>query len=138
MFPEGNRAWWLGDIRMSLKKKIGIRLSRIRFVREAIESRADLSAFREKPTPRVYLGIFLMFFSYLIGWPAVSLFAILAVHLRQPLIVAIGGPLIYGISHLTFIAGAYLSGEKYAAPFLKWAARTGVEKLIGEENDERR
>ncbi len=123
---------------MNYKRKIGLRLSRIPFVREAIESRADLSAFREKPTPRVCLGIFLMLFSYLIGWPAVSLFAILSIYLRQPLIVAIGGPLIYGISHLTFIVGAYLTGMQYAVPFLKWAARVGVEKLIGGNDDEHR
>ena len=79
------------------------------------------------------LGIILIGFSYLIGWPAVALFGILSIYFGQPLILIIGGPVIYGISHLVFIAGLYLAGARYSYVFLRWATRKALEKVLGDD-----
>ena len=100
------------------------------FVRSAIAEKADLTAFKQKPSARILLGVFLIGFSYIIGWPAVGALAGLAIHLEEPLVVVIGGPLTYGLSHLVFLWGMYLSGAKYSGIFLRWATRIVMEKLM--------
>jgi peptidoglycan-N-acetylglucosamine deacetylase len=115
----------------SLLRGIIARLAATRFVREALAEKADLKALREKPTSRVGIGLGLVGFSYIIGWPAVGLLAVISYHLREPLILAIGGPVTYGLSHLVFMAGSYLAGVHYAQIFLRWATRSLVERLTG-------
>ena len=107
------------------------RIAKTDFVRRAIEERADLSAFKERPTGRIIVGISAMGFSYIIGWPAVSLLGAMSIYLNKPLIVIVGGPLTYGLSHLVFILGMYLAGAKYTRIFMRWAARVTVEKFLG-------
>jgi hypothetical protein len=114
-----------------IRARIAARLIRVRFVREAMEEKADLSGLREKPAVRTRVGLGLIGFSYLIGWPAVGLLAVIAYHLREPLIIAVGGPVTYGLSHLVFLAGSWLAGVRYAAVFLRWATRRIVEKMEG-------
>lgn len=121
---------------MIILKKLGNKLIKIDYVKNAIEEKADLSAFQEKPTPRVIFGLFLMGLSYILGWPAVSFFGILSIIWKEPLIIIIGGPVIYGISHLVFLAGLYLAGVKYSIIFSKWATRMAVEKMLNSNNDE--
>jgi hypothetical protein len=105
------------------------RLSARPYVRAAIEEEADLSAFKERPTPPIIAGVALIVFSYLVAWPLISVLAAISLYLKQPLIVAIGGPVAYGLSHLIFILGMVLSGAKYTAIFLRWATRMAVIKL---------
>jgi hypothetical protein len=105
-------------------------VSRTEFARKALEEKADLTPFKAKPSARILFGIFLMGFSYVIGWPAVTFFGILSVYLSEPLIVIIGGPLVYGISHLVFLAGLYLAGARYSYIFLRWAMRKFLEKYL--------
>ncbi|HIE54747.1 MAG TPA: hypothetical protein EYP90_06150 [Chromatiaceae bacterium] len=100
------------------------------FVRSAIEERADLSAFKKKPGLRIILGLMAIGISYILGWPAVGLLGTLSVTMDQPLIVLIGGPLVYGLSHLVFLAGMVLAGAEYTWIFLRWATRVTVEKLL--------
>jgi hypothetical protein len=104
-----------------------------RYVRSAIEDKADLSAFKKKPSVRVVIGISAIAFSYIIGWPAVAALGMLSIYLDKPLIVAIGGPLTYGLSHLVFLLGMYLAGADYTRIFLRWAARVTVEKLTSSD-----
>lgn len=111
-----------------IKARIISRLSRMRFVREAMAEKTTLSSLRVKPTPRVWTGLGLIGLSYVIGWPAVGLLALIAFHMREPLIVAIGGPIVYGVSHLVFLAGFYLAGSRYASIFLRWAMWNAMEK----------
>ena len=106
------------------------RISESDYVRSAIEDKADLSAFKEKPSIRVILGVSAIAFSYIIGWPAVAALGMLSIYLEKPLIVAIGGPLTYGLSHLVFLLGMYLAGADYTRIFLRWATRVTVEKLM--------
>ncbi|HOT44595.1 MAG TPA: hypothetical protein PLM53_09030 [Spirochaetota bacterium] len=104
--------------------------ARTEFARKALEEKADLSPFREKPSARILFGIFLMAFSYVIGWPAVALFGALSIYFKEPLIVILGGPAIYGTSHLVFLAGMYLAGARYTYIFLRWATRKFLEKYL--------
>ena len=111
-------------------KRIIKRIVRIKYVRCAMTEQADLSAFRKKPTPRMIAGIAAMLISYIIGWPAVAGLGFLAIYLDKPLIVAIGGPVIYGLSHLVFMLGMYLAGVAYVRVFFRWFTRICMEKLL--------
>ena len=106
------------------------RISRTEYVRSAIADKADLSAFKDRPSLGVKLGIGIVLFSYVIGWPAVAVLGYLAVALDKGWLIAIGGPLVYGFSHLVFLLGIYLSGYDYTKIFLRWAVRMIVEKSM--------
>ncbi len=114
-----------------IKNHIRKRFVQSPFVQSAVAEQTDLSAFRERPTGRIIFGLFLIGFSYVIGWPAVSALGALSVYAQEPMILMIGGPVTYGLSHLVFIAGMYFAGVKYTKIFLKWAARMAAEKLGG-------
>jgi hypothetical protein len=107
------------------------RLGRMRFVREAMQEKADLSALRVRPTPRVRAGLVLIGISYIIGWPAVGLLALIAYHTAEPLVIAVGGPVIYGLSHAVFMVGSWLAGASYAAALIRWVTRKIMGKLEG-------
>jgi uncharacterized RDD family membrane protein YckC len=112
------------------------RISRTEYVRSAIAEKADLSAFKARPSLRVKIGIAIVLFSYVIGWPAVAVLGYLSVTLDNGWLVAIGGPLIYGFSHLVFLLGIYLSGYDYTKIFLRWAVRVVVEKWMPSHPEE--
>lgn len=135
-WPSGLRTSRLAareDGPVDIMGTIAGRVARTRFAREAVADKADLGPFREKPGGRVIAGIVLMGFSYVIGWPAVALLGAVAIYLREPLIVIIGGPLTYGLSHLVFLAGLYLAGAEYGYALARWATRRFVEKYAGRE-----
>ena len=100
------------------------------FVRTAVAEQADLSPFRAKPTPTILAGVFLIAFSFLLGWPAVAALGLLSLKMQTPWIVAVGGPLVYGLSHLVFLAGMYLSGATYSLIFCRWLARVTIERAL--------
>ena len=63
----------------SLGRRLAARFARTRFVRAAMEAEAaDLGALRGKPSPAVIVGVALIGFSYIIGWPAVAVLGIAA------------------------------------------------------------
>jgi hypothetical protein len=113
-----------------LAYKIGLRLARIKYVSRAIQDRANLNEFRGPPTVRIVVGVLAIGFSFLMCWPAISALGGVAIYFRQPWIVVVGAPLLYGSSHLCFLTGMALSGEKYMRIFLRWAVRVGVERLL--------
>lgn len=119
-----------------IKARIIARLARTRFGREAMEETACLPLLFVKPTPRVWVGLGLIGVSYIIGWPAVGLLALIAFHTGESMILAVGGPLVYGLSHLVFIAGFYLTGSHYAPSFFRWATRKAIEKMGGFSSNE--
>jgi hypothetical protein len=116
----------------SFYKAIVLKFGAIDYVRTAIEDQADLSAFKQKPTPVVLAGVFAIVFSYVIGWPAIAALGVLSVKLHNPWIVAVGGPITYGLSHLVFILGMYLSGAKYSLIFFRWLTRITMVKLLAQ------
>ena len=112
-------------------RKILEKAASTRFVQKAIADKADLSPFKERPSPRAMVGIVAIGISYIIGWPAVALLGVISIHLGKPMIAIIGGPLTYGLSHLVFILGMYLEGADYTRVFFRWATRKTMEKLMG-------
>ncbi len=119
-----------------LARKGILKISSVDFVRQAIEEEANLSAFKEKPSLLVIVGVSTICFSFIVGWPAVAALGALSIHLNEPMIVVVGGPLTYGLSHLVFIFGMYLSGGTYTMIFFKWLTRVSVQRLLvwGTEN----
>ena len=105
------------------------KIANTNYVRKAIEDQADLSELKTKPTSRIILGVLLIAFSYVIGWPAVIALGALAISLEKPMLVAIGGPVTYGLSHLVFILGAYFAGAHCSKIVARWATRLTFEKL---------
>ena len=95
-----------------------------------MEEQADLSAFKERPGPRIILGLLAIMVSYVIGWPAVAALGLLAITLHEPWVVIVGGPVTYGLSHLLFLLGMYLCGAVYSLIFLRWLTRISMEKLL--------
>jgi hypothetical protein len=112
-----------------IRTKIITRIAKTDYVRSAINDKADLSAFKEKPSIRIIMGVSAILFSYVIAWPAIGALGAVSVYLDKPLLVVIGGPILYGFSHLVFIFGMYLAGAKYSKIFLRWATRVAMEKL---------
>ena len=112
------------------------RISRTAYVRSAIADKADLSAFKANPSFRVKLGIAIVLFSYVIGWPAIAVLGYIAVSIDNAWLIAVGGPLLYGFSHLVFLLGMYLAGYDYTKVFLRWAIRVVVEKWMPNHPDE--
>jgi hypothetical protein len=100
------------------------------YVRSAIEERANLDAFKEKPTLTVLVGVFAIVMSFPLGWPSVAALGILSIKLQTPWIVVVGGPLIYGFSHLVFLFGMYLSGTVYSLLFCRWLTRVTMERAL--------
>jgi len=102
----------------------------IKFVQQALAADIDLSCINRRPTPKEKFGVFLVLLSYVIGWPAVAGCGFLAMFLREPLVLVIGGPTIYVISHLVFIAGVYIAGRDYARVLLQWSLKKFFEKML--------
>ena len=115
---------------MNLIRKIAQGIAKTNFASKAIHENADLNIFKEKPPAKLLLGIFLMVISYIIGWPMIGLFAALSLYWNEPLMIIVGGPLLFGVAHLTFLAGLYLAGGKYIMPFIRWATKVTLKKLI--------
>lgn len=113
-----------------LCKRSILRVAATDFVRSALAERADLSAFRERPTARVLAGVVLIGLSFLLGWPAIAALGGLSLYWETPWIVVIGGPLVYGFSHLVFLAGMYLSGAVYSLIFCRWLVRVIMERCL--------
>jgi hypothetical protein len=110
------------------------RIAETKYVRSAIQDKADLSAFREKPTVRIISGVLAIMISYVICWPAISALGAISIYLNKPLLIVIGGPFLYGLSHLVFLLGMYLAGEKYTRIFFRWATRVTMERLLRKSN----
>ncbi len=102
-------------------------ISQIPYVRAVLQDRADLSGFRKKPTRRMVAGLITIGVSYTIGWPLIALLGILSIQWKEPLLVVVGGPVAYGLSHLVFILGAWLAGAEHAHRLFRWAVRVGAE-----------
>jgi hypothetical protein len=112
-----------------IRRKIAQYLSKKKFIIKIMEKPADLSKFKERPTPRLITGLVLMGFSYVIGWPAVAALGFLSVWLKEPLIIIIGGPTIYGLSHVVFILGAWLArAPHYIGALTKYTIQRFLKK----------
>ena len=115
---------------MNLIRKIARGIAETKFGIKAVNENAGLNVFKEKPSAKVLFGIFLMGMSYLIGWPMIGLFGALSLYWNESLMIIVGGPILFVVAHLAFVAGVYLAGGKYIMPFIRWATRVTLNKLI--------
>ena len=116
---------------MNIIKKIAHAIAKTKFATKAINENTGLNTLQEKPSVRFYFGIFLMVVSYIIGWPMIGLLGVLSLYWNEPLMVIIGGPLLFGLAHLAFLAGLYLAGGKYIMPVIRWTIKVTLKKLTG-------
>jgi hypothetical protein len=115
---------------LNIVRKIARGIAETKFGINAINENVDRNAFKEKPSAKGFLGILLMLMSYIIGWPMIGLFGALSLYWKEPLIFIVGGPLLFVVAHLAFLAGLYLAGGKYIMPFIRWATRVTLKRLI--------
>ena len=114
-----------------IRRKIGQYLSGKKYFKEILENPADLSEFKERMTPRLITGLSLMALSFIIGWPAVAAFSVLAVWYKEPLIAIIGCPTTYALSYVVFIVGAWLSrAPHYMETLARYTIQYFFRKLI--------
>jgi hypothetical protein len=114
-------------------RRIAERLAKTEYVRGALEDPTELKDIWREPDARMMVGLFLVGFSYIIGWPAVAALGILAVYFREPLIALIGGPTIYGLSHLVFLAGAWLAGAGRARIMMRYVTKVLFRKILNHD-----
>jgi hypothetical protein len=119
---------------MKTRKLIAKYLSRIPFIYNAIKDNADLSELKEKQAAAVFkknlFGLILIGISYIICWPVIIFLGFLSIEHDRPLLILIGGPIVYAVAHFIFLIGLYIVGAHYAMIFLRWIARKSVEIFI--------
>jgi hypothetical protein len=108
------------------------KLASTAYVRKAIKEQVTLEVFKARPTPKFRVGIGVVLFSYVLGWPMVGLFSFLAAYFQTPALL-VAGPVFYGVSHLVFLFGMYLAGRdclKYLDIVFSWGLRKAVESTL--------
>jgi len=48
--------------------------------------------------------------------------------MSKPIIIVVGGPVVFILVHIMFGLGVYLAGQNYAVEFLHWATKRFLEK----------
>jgi hypothetical protein len=48
--------------------------------------------------------------------------------MSKPMIIAVGGPIVFGLVHIMFGVGVYLAGHNYAMEALLWATKRFLAK----------
>jgi peptidoglycan-N-acetylglucosamine deacetylase len=108
------------------------KLASTAYVKRAMEKRVTLDACRTSSSPRFFIGVGLVLFSFVLGWPMVALFGFLSAYSHTPVLLLLGTAF-YGFSHLVFMFGMYLAGPnciKYADLVLSWILRKVVERAL--------
>lgn len=111
------------------------RLAASSYVQRALKQQAPSEVFKARPSPKFFFGLGVMLFSYLLGWPMVGLFSVLAGYFQAPALLIVG-PALYGLSHLVFLLGMLLTGRDcltYSDVLLSRCLHKVVEKSAGGE-----
>jgi hypothetical protein len=109
------------------------RISQTKLGQRALAQPEGWEFLKEKPTPRFYLGLGLIVFSFLFSLPALGYCAYLAARWENAWIAVIGVPAIIIAVHLIFALGAWLAGGNYAAGAFLLACKIFIRKY-GEKN----
>ncbi len=106
---------WLRHPWRTFMKKLAKRLMNSPFGQTALQhAPIDLSVFKQRPGPLLITGLILLAASYIVGWPMIAACSFVAIHFEDPLIFAIGGPALYGLSWLVFsVALIFIGKESY-------------------------
>lgn len=108
---------------------LGKTLYRLRtnpMVLAAMEDRADLAVFRERPSNRVLLGLTLLALSYVLCWPVVAVLSVVLGAIGKLLWLPVITPILWGLTHIMNMAGMVLAGSdslRYGHAFSRWGAR---------------
>ena len=86
-------------------------------------------------TLKMIVGACFILLSYIIGWPGVAFFAWLSLRFKDPLWLAAGGSVIYSISHLVFLLGAYMVGERYVKSFWRWITYIVLRRISRDQQE---
>lgn len=115
-----------------MRKKIAQYFAGKKFIQKIMETPADLSEFKERPTTALNCRIGIDWFcSFIMGWPAVAALSVLAVWFQEPLIAVIGCPATYALSYVVFIIGAWLSrAPHYMGTLLRYGAQRFFRKIL--------
>lgn len=114
-----------------IRKTISQYLAGKNFIQKMMEHPADLSEFKERPTPRLIVGLILMVLSFLLGWPAVFALSFLAVRLQEPLIAVFGCPTTYGLSYVVFFIGAWMArAPHYLNTLTRYTMQSFLKKIL--------
>ena len=113
---------------MTPLKSLSRRLTQTRFGQKALAQPDSPDFLKQKPTPRVYVGLGLVALSYLIVLPALALLGYLSLKLSKPMIIAVGGPVFYVLVHIMAGVGAYLAGRNYLKEALLWVTKRFMQR----------
>lgn len=113
---------------MELLRSCARKLARTKFGQKSLTEPNGLPCLKQQPTIRVYIGLLLLVISYLIGLPAIAFLSYVSVKLSKPMIIAVGGPVVFFMVHIIFGLGVYLAGKNYAIEVLYWATKRFLQK----------
>jgi peptidoglycan-N-acetylglucosamine deacetylase len=113
-----------------LLRPLASKLAASTYVQRALTEPVPLDVFKTRPSPKFFFGLGVMLFSYVLGWPMVGLFSLLAGYFQNPALLIVG-PVCLGFSHLVFWLGMLLTGRDcltYSDVMLRWCLHQVVEK----------
>jgi peptidoglycan/xylan/chitin deacetylase (PgdA/CDA1 family) len=108
------------------------KLASTNYVKKAIKDQVTLKSFKTHPSPKFLFGVFLVLFSFLLGWPMVGLFSFLSAYFQAPTLLLVG-PAFYVFSNLVWLFGMFLAGRdciKYINVVISWTLRKAVERYL--------
>ena len=103
-------------------------LVRTRFGQKSLTRPDGISILKQQPGTRVYVGLVLLAVSYLISLPALAFLGYLSIISNKPMIIVVGGPVVFFLVHIMFGVGVYLAGRNYAIEGLHWVTRRFLQK----------
>ena len=113
---------------MVLLRSFARRLARTKFGQKSLTKPDGLSILKQQPGARVYVGLVLLAMSFLISLPILAFLSYLSVKSTKPMIIAVGGPVVFLLVHIMFGAGVYLAGKNYALEVLHWTTKRFLQK----------
>ena len=113
---------------MSILKFFAIRLAQTKFGQKSLTKPDRLSIINQKQSARFYIGLFLLVMSFLISFPTFAFLSYLSVKLTNPMIIIIGGPVVFLLVHIIFGVGLYMAGKNYALDVLQWLTKRFLQK----------
>ena len=116
-----------------IREKLAVYLKGKPWIQNLMYPPADLSEFKERPTPRLIAGLILMALSFLMGWPAIAALSFLAVWWQEPLIIVIGGPTAYALSCVVFFIGAWMArAPHYLNTLTRYTMQSFLKNMLAE------
>ncbi len=113
---------------MVLLRSFAHKLEQTKFGQKSLTKPDGLSILKQQPGARVYVGLVLLVMSFLISLPVLAFLTYLSVKLTTPIIIAVGGPVVFLLVHIMFGVGVYLAGNNYALEMLHWATKRFLQK----------